>query len=213
MEIIDKLMYHAILLFVIGGLFGYFFETLQQLFKTGKIINRQGLWFSVFKPIYGIGLILLTILLFKLKDKNIFIIFIAGVLIGAAFEYIASLFQEYAFHTKSWDYSKMSANLDGRINLLYSFVWGILSLAWVKLGIPLYNKLFNFVYGNIYSKTFCIIILAFLVFDITFTCIVTKRYSDRKRGIDATSNLDKYLDKYYKNSVFEKKFPNMKIKT
>ena len=100
MEIIDKLMYHAILLFVIGGLFGYFFETLQQLFKTGKIINRQGLWFSVFKPIYGIGLILLTILLFKLKDKNIFIIFIAGVLIGAAFEYIASLFQEYAFHTK-----------------------------------------------------------------------------------------------------------------
>ena len=39
METIDKLMYHAILLFVIGGLFGYFFETLQQLFKTGKIIN------------------------------------------------------------------------------------------------------------------------------------------------------------------------------
>ena len=109
--------------------------------------------------------------------------------------------------------NEMNANLDGRINLLYSFVWGILSLAWVKLGIPLYNKLFNFVYGNIYSKTFCIIILAFLVFDITFTCIVTKRYSDRKRGIDATSNLDKYLDKYYKNSVFEKKFPNMKIKT
>ena len=107
----------------------------------------------------------------------------------------------------------MSANLDGRINLLYSFAWGILSLAWVKLGLPLYNKLFNFMYSNIYSKTFCIIILAFLIFDITFTCIITKRYSDRKRGIGASSNLDKYLDKYYKNSVFEKKFPNMKIKT
>ena len=56
MERIDKLMYHAILLFVIGGLFGYFFETLQQLFKTGKIINRQGLWFSVFNQFMELDL-------------------------------------------------------------------------------------------------------------------------------------------------------------
>ena len=213
MEKFDKLIYHMILLFIIGGFFGFIFETLGEFFKTGKFVSRQGLWFSLFKPIYGTCLILLTILLYKLKDKNIFIIFIAGIIIGSVFEYVSSIFQEYVFHTKSWDYSKMSANLDERINLLYSIVWGILSLFWIKLGLPIYQKLFNFVYGNLYTKVFCIVILAFLVYDIAFTCIITKRYSERKRGIPATTNLDKYLDKQYKNSVFEKKFPNMKVKT
>ena len=200
MEKFDKLIYHMILLFIIGGFFGFIFETLGEFFKTGKFVSRQGLWFSLFKPIYGTCLILLTLLLYKLKDKNI--------------DYLAlGHIQEYVFHTKSCDYSKMSANLDGRINLLYSIVWGILSLFWIKLGIPIYQKLFNFVYGNLYTKVFCIVILAFLVYDTAFTCIITKRYSERKRGIPATTNLDKYLDKQYKNSVFEKKFPNMKVKT
>lgn len=208
-----KILIHAILLFAIGGFFGYIFETFWELIKTKKIVNRQGLWYSVFKPIYGIGLILLTLLLFKLKDKNFIIIFICGIIIGTVFEYLASLFQEYIFHTCSWDYSKMSANLDGRVNLLYSFLWGILSLSWIKLGYPYYIKLFNLVYNHQILKIFTFLLLLFLIFDITITSLITKRYSKRKEKIPATTKLDKFIDKHYKNSVFEKKFPNMKLKT
>ena len=97
MEKFDKLIYHMILLFIIGGFFGFIFETLGEFFKTGKFVSRQGLWFSLFKPIYGTCLILLTLLLYKLKDKNIFIIFIAGIIIGSVLNMFHQFFKNMYF--------------------------------------------------------------------------------------------------------------------
>lgn len=42
MEKFDKLIYHMILLFIIGGFFGFIFETLGEFFKTGKFVSRKG---------------------------------------------------------------------------------------------------------------------------------------------------------------------------
>lgn len=207
---IKNIINHTILLFIIGGLLGFIFETTLESIKQQKYVNRQGLWFTIFKPIYGISLIILTLLLHSIN--NPIYIFILGTIIGSTIEYISSIFQEKVFKTKSWDYSKKFANLNGRINLLYSLIWGILSLIWIKLLYPIYTNIYNYIYNN-YTLTNTIYITAiFIVHDIIITCLITKRYQKRKLGIKANKKIDKIIDKYCKNTQFEKKFSNMKVK-
>lgn len=44
-------------------------------------------------------------------------IFLKEALIGGIFEYTVSLLQEYFLGTKSWDYSKMVLNIQGRTTI------------------------------------------------------------------------------------------------
>lgn len=201
------------MLFIIGGLFGYIFETIGFLLKNGHLTNKQGLWFSPLKPIYGFGIILISAIIYKMKKKSPILISLLGLLIGAIFEYIASLFQDYILHTSTWNYSNMKNNLNGRINLPYSIIWGAITYLWIKYGLDIYLKFYNKILKFKLSRIIIIIITIFLAFDLSLTSIVTKRYSQRKRGIEATSDFDTYIDKYFNNKVFEKKFPNLRVKT
>ena len=210
---LKKIFYHIVLLFIIGGLFGYIFETIGFLLKNGYLTNKQGLWFSPLKPIYGLGIILISAIIYKMKKKNPIWIFLSGLLIGATFEYIASLFQDYILHTSTWNYSNMKNDLHGRINLPYSIIWGAFTYLWIKYGLDIYLKFYNKVLKFKILRIIIIIITIFLIFDLSLTSIVTKRYSQRKRGIEATSDFDTYIDKYFNNKVFERKFPNLRVKT
>ena len=51
-----------------------------------------------------------------------------GMLIATVLEYITSWLLEVLFHAKWWDYSEAPYNLNGRIALIPSMFWGILSL-------------------------------------------------------------------------------------
>lgn len=204
--------YHLVLLFIIGGLFGYFFETFFYLLKHGKFMNKQGLWFTIIKPIYGICLILMTLILFKLKDKSYLLIFILGILIGSSFEYIASLFQEYIFKTSTWDYKKMKGNLNGRINIYYSLIWGLFAVIWIKGIYPHYLKLFYKLYQINIFKNLLKAIFLIIIFDLIFTSLIIKRYSERKRNIDAQNKIEIFLDKHISNKEFKKKYPYLEVK-
>lgn len=51
-----------------------------------------------------------------------------GMLVATVLEYITSWLLEVLFHAKWWDYSHAPYNLNGRIALIPSMFWGILSL-------------------------------------------------------------------------------------
>ena len=53
---------------------------------------------------------------------------LVSAVIGAAFEYFCSLFQEIAFGTVSWEYSDTPLNLGGRTNIQYAVFWGLLGM-------------------------------------------------------------------------------------
>lgn len=175
-------------------------------------MNKQGLWFTKIKPIYGICLILMTLILFKLKDKSYLLIFILGILIGSSFEYIASLFQEYIFKTSTWDYRKMKGNLDGRINIYYSLIWGLFAVVWIKALYPYYLKLFSKLYQLNLVKSLLKVIFLIIVLDLIFTSLIIKRYSERKRNIGAQNKIDIFLDKHISNKEFRKKYPYLEVK-
>ena len=55
----------------------------------------------------GSGVVVLTMMLHKYKDRDDRYIFLFGTVVGGAYEYICSVFTEIAFGTVFWDYSKL----------------------------------------------------------------------------------------------------------
>lgn len=207
-----KIILHIIWLFLIGAIFGFFFETVWHYIKNGVYINKQGLWYGPLKPIYGCGVLLITLFLYKLKDKNSVWLFLGGFIIGTLFEYFASYFQEVAFGTYTWTYNDFSLNLNGRIYLPYCAAWGAISFIWIKYCLPNYLKWFN----KLYSKRFVIlsyILGIFLTYNITLTTLITIRYSERAKKIPPENDIMELIDEHYPDEIVKKKFPKLRIIT
>lgn len=106
----------------------------------------------------------------------------------------------------------MKGNLDGRINIYYSLIWGLFAVIWIKGVYPYYMKLFYKLYQINLVKTLLKVIFLILVFDLIFTSLIIKRYSERKRNIDAQNKIDILLDKHITNKEFKKKYPYLEVK-
>ena len=132
--------YEYFLVFFVACFLGVGLEMIYWYIRTGVIESRSGLIYGPFNLVYGIGALLMTIVL--LNQKNKVKVFVLGFLIGAIFEFSCSVFQEYVFHTVSWDYGNSFLSLGGRVNLFFSCCWGILAVVWVELVIPLLLKIF-----------------------------------------------------------------------
>ena len=99
-------------------------------------MSRSSVIYGPFSIVWGLGCAFLTLLLYRYRNKSDGSIFLAGTLLGGAYEYICSVFTEMVFGTIFWDYSGFAFNLGGRINLLYCFFWGIAAVVWLKLIYP-----------------------------------------------------------------------------
>ena len=128
-------------LFVIGCLIGYVLETTFHFFKNGEWINKQGLLYGPFKPIYGFGLIFIVLVMNRFREKKFWQKFIIGVILGSAFEYFGSLFQEYIFGTSTWNYSHFNLNVGGRIYLPYCLAWGVISVFCINILYPKFKNI------------------------------------------------------------------------
>ncbi len=207
----SHIIYHIVWLFIIGSFFGYIFEVTAHFLMNGKLMNKPGLWFGPFKPIYGIGLILSTLLLYKFQDNNFFLILIIGIIIGSTFEYIAYVFQDKFFSIYTWNYKNMKFNIGGKIYPPYCLVWGLLSAFWIKYGLNIYLKIFNQAY-NYNFKIITTFLLVLLIMDIGYTSLIINRYTKRHKNVIASNNIDKWIDKNYPNWKVKDRFPNLKLK-
>ena len=117
---------------IAGSFAGVVVEILWCLFRNGYIESRSGLVYGPFNPVYGIGAVVMTLALYRYRNRSSSISFFGGAVVGSVIEYLLSWGQETLFGSTSWDYSRMPFNLDGRICLLYSLFWGILGVLWIK---------------------------------------------------------------------------------
>lgn len=202
----DKL----VLIFFVSALVGDWIETLFVWTTSGKLMSRSSLLYGTFSIVWGLGGAIATGLLYSLKDKNDRYIFIGGFLLGGVYEYSCSVFTEVVFGTVFWDYSDMPFNLNGRINLLFCFFWGILSIVWIKLLYPAISKPIEktpVVAGKI--VTWLIIVL--MVMDMMVSGLAISRYVQRKAGMKDDTHIEKFIDYTYPDELIEQIYPNMKI--
>ena len=124
--------YKIALICIAGSFAGVVVELLWCLFRNGYLESRSGLVYGPFNPVYGIGAVVMTLALYRYRNRSSSISFFGGALVGSVIEYLLSWGQETLFGSTSWDYSHMPFNLNGRICLLYSLFWGILGVLWIK---------------------------------------------------------------------------------
>ena len=209
-EKIKKILMHILWLFLLGAILGFILESIFYVLKYHEFANKKGLWYGPLKPIYGTGVVLINLLLYKVKDKSIFKTFLYGVIIGTLFEYFASLFQEYVLGVYTWTYQGFNLNLNGRIYLPYCLAWGFITILYFKLIYPSYLKIFN----KLYSKTWQIISLVisiFLIYDFVLTGLIAHRYSERNANIPASNKVMKYIDQHYPDELVQERMPKLRL--
>ena len=197
-------------LFVIGCLVGFVLETIWHFLKNGVWINKQGLLYGPFKPIYGFGLIFIVLIMNNYREKKFWQKFIIGIILGSAFEYFGSLFQEYVFGTSTWNYSNFNLNIGGRIYLPYCFAWGIIAVFCVDFVYPFLKKILNKINPCFY-KIITVGVGIFMIINISLTALASIRYSDRANKENTDSAVFKVIDSLYPDEYMQIKFTKMKI--
>lgn len=132
---------HYSLYFLFYSFFGWCLETLYAIYVHGHFVKR-GFLFGPICPIYGFGALILLFSLSKFK-KNPIMIFIISFVSLSVFEYIVSYGLEVLYRTTWWDYHDQFLNINGRICLANSIVWGILGIAFIKWIQPSLEKVLN----------------------------------------------------------------------
>lgn len=89
--------------------------------KSGKAL--YGPWC----PLYGLGGLLIISIVSHVPE-NMFIIYLVSVLVASFTEYLVSVILEMIFDMKWWDYSFKKFNLNGRICLENSLLFGVLGI-------------------------------------------------------------------------------------
>lgn len=201
--------FQYIWIFISGCYIGYGVETLWCLIKNGYIESRKSLVLGHLSVAYGMGAVLLTLLLVHFINKPLWEIFLAAFVSGTVVEYICSLGQEICFGTVAWDYSHLPLNINGRVCLLYSLFWGVLGVAWVKLVIPLINLIIE----KVHIPHESIFIYAFLLF-FAVNCILSAgagvRMNRRSEGKEAANAFEVFLDKHYDDEKMHEIYANSK---
>jgi len=167
--------------FIIYSIIGFFIETIFGIVTKGVIESRQGFLYGPFCPIYGLGAVVM-ILLLKRFDKNIYVLFVMGTIVGGSLEYLVSLIGEIIFNTKWWDYSDRVFNINGRVCLSFSLFWGILAIYLLKHLNPIVDKLIAKIKGKAGVRTYKILIIVisvFLFLDMIVTCVGLKVFYSR----------------------------------
>ena len=196
-------------LFVIGAFLGDVVETLFCRVTAGVWMSRSSLVWGPFSVVWGLALVLATVLLRNSAEKSDSAIFAFGVFMGGAYEYVCSAVGELLFGVVFWDYSGFKFNLGGRINLLYCFFWGIAAVVWLRHGYPLIAKLMAKVRSHV-RPWMTILLAVFMAVNMTVSALALARYDARTSGTAPANRFEVYLDAHFDDARMEQVYPNAK---
>lgn len=130
-----------IILFFTYSFIGWLWETFYCSIKDHHLEYR-GFLFGPYCTVYGFAVTTILICT-KQVQNNLFLLFLVGIVVATAFEFIASLFLEKIFHMKLWDYSKLWGNIQGRVAPLISLFWGVGVVLLVKFVQPFVQRIID----------------------------------------------------------------------
>ncbi|MBR1938209.1 MAG: hypothetical protein IJ836_04585 [Spirochaetales bacterium] len=144
--------------FFVYCILGWCCEEVYCFLLSKKWVNR-GFLYGPYLPIYGSGAMAVVLLLERFLYSPI-LIFLLGMLVCSILEYIAHWGMEKIFNIKLWDYSTYHFNLNGRICLRNSILFGICSLfVMYVVNVPLLNVVFSLNDIAAYSLSVMIVII------------------------------------------------------
>ncbi len=200
-------------IFTIGMFIGDVVETVYHYMVVvpGEFQIRAGLLWGPFSPIYGIGAVLLTLILNRFYKMNFVVIFLVSAVVGGAFEYFASWFLEYAFGSVAWDYSGRFLNIGGRTDFMFMCMWGFLGVCWIKAILPVVVKTINKIPWQ-WRYAITGVCAALLAFDCAMTLMALDCWYLRLAGAPTDeAAYTQFFAQYFNNDYMSARFESMTI--
>lgn len=198
--------------FFVGSIVGVLVERIWCMVRYGFYEPRVAALYGPFNPVYGIGAAVLTLALYRFRNRSPLLSFVFGAVVGSAVEYMCSWVQEVVFGSASWDYSMHPFNLNGRICLLYSVYWGILGVLWIKELYPRMARLLLKIPNRI-GRPLTAALAVLLAADLLLTGAVVLRWTERVHGEPPRSAVDAFFDAHYPDERMEARFSNLSFLT
>ena len=215
--------YLALWLFFLYGFAGVLVEMIYcwTIEFQGVIESRLGLLYLPMNPLYGLGGVVISLVLIPFVDNPIAVFFI-GALVGSTLEFVASWVMEKLFGAVYWDYSDEFLNIQGRICLKYAFFWGLLSLGLLYV-LDVLNLLFIVNIVGEEGPAVVIVLSVLFVLSVALTLATFQRVDQRNRyltakaaGQDAVMPMPwwgRVVDALVPDQVLVNTFPRMSIVT
>lgn len=202
----DKMVW----VFLISSFLGAMIEMVYCRMVGGTWMNRSSVLYGAFSFVWGLGAVVLTIVLQRFAGKPDRYVFLAGFVVGGVYEYLCSVFTELVFGTVFWDYSHMPLNIGGRTNVLFCIFWGILSVVWIRVLYPPMDRCIEAI-PPLVGKIATWVLLIAMLFNGLLTSGAMIRYTQRQASQEPSSFIGGLLDELYDDRWMEQRWPNMKL--
>lgn len=213
--------------FIIYSVIGLIIETLFGVIIEGVVESRKNFLYGPFSCIYGVGGVVMYLTLNRFAN-NKYILFFGGFLLCTFIEYGVSLFGEMIYNVKWWDYTGIPFNINGRVCLLFSLIWGLMAVYFIQNLNPQIDKLLEKINTKL-LKVVTIITMIFMIVNFFVTSFALKVFFARivndydiqiKDSSQALANYEqwcenetfKYItDTFFSNEKMLKTFPNLRV--
>lgn len=187
-------------LFIIYSFIGWLLEVFWNVITDKKWVNR-GFLIGPYCPIYGVGCLLLIVLLGSFKSQPV-ILFFMSIIVCSILEYSTSYIMEKMFKARWWDYSEYKFNLNGRICAQTMIPFGILGVLVVFYLNPIVCRFVPF--NNLLF--YCILGLFVIDFFVSFGIIENMRGTITTITKDSTEEITKMVkEKLWNRSFLHKR--------
>lgn len=184
------------LVFVIYSVIGYFVEVSEVSMKGREVTNR-GYLFGPVCPIYGFGGVIMVLCAEPFKNNAIVVFFIA-MACCTILEYMTSFIMEKLFKARWWDYTYRPFNLNGRICLECSILFGLGGLAIIYVVHPFVWGILNSLQADVVWVAAVVAAILMGVDTVMSTIAATKvKYIIENTRKDVTAQAKKLAKGYY----------------
>lgn len=195
--------------FFIGCLIGTYYEEILWYVRFHEVVDRQGLIYGPFSPIYGVGVAIFVICLGKRNDeRSLGKTLLYAALIGGGTEFATSWIADVVFGVEFWDYTGYFLNIAGRTTIPFMIGWGLGGTFLMKVVYPFVSKYLEKIPYHIAHPMY-LIVLVFITADIIVTYTAFGRMALRNSGKEPLTFIGEWMDDVYDNEFMYERFPVM----
>ena len=202
--------YQYIIIFLLASVLGLILETIYMYTLYGVLESRVGLVWGPFSPLYGFGAVLLTAVLWPMRNEPVWKIFVISAAVGGTLEQLAGWGMETIMHAWSWSYLHFPDHITQWVAWRFLVMWGVLGLVWCKAIMP--ELLFRI--GEPTTKRQGIVVgflTAFIILDISITMLCFYRAGKRQEGVPPSNPIEYYIDDHFGDEFISDTFENLNL--
>lgn len=168
---------NLIIYYFVCSVIGWILEMIYGFMVFGHFVDR-GFLYGPMCPIYGSGAAVMVLITEAVRKKNLNVAwkFLIMTIIFTVIEYLTSLFLELIFGLRWWDYSNEFLNLNGRVCLVFSLMFGMMGIIFTEWVYEPSKRIIEKLREKISSKVIWIVLIILIVIWIVDTVFSVIKY-------------------------------------